>query len=408
MNILFVNGRFQRGGAETVVDLLRTGLKRRDHTSGLVLGDGPDYPSFAGIEPLYPRFLDWLARTRLEKVIEWQFPRAEWTDRAFRQLAYHPASLIHLHNFDGRYATAESLEWVASRKPVVWTFYNLWGITGGCHDPKGCIGYQEACGHCPQLGSYPIGDVDTTTEGLAAKLAHLRHAPLHIVAPSQYTAGMVLESQVGRSWKVHLIPHGVSPDRFTFDRKWDERFRDGLGIEPSRTVILVTMRDFQEPETGADFIRRALRFVVPGGVQIVLVGRHGDAVAHELAPRFKVLSTGYLRNHRVLAQYYEAADIFLFAATRPRFPCAILEAMAAQCCVIATAVPGVTEQIEDGRSGLLVKGSPEEFALAVNTAISSPSERHALGIAARERVLAEFSETTMIDRHLDLYRSVLA
>src|SRR5579862_5645336 len=107
MNILFVNGRFQRGGAETVVDLLRTGLKRRDHTSGLVLGDGPDYPSFAGIEPLYPRFLDWLARTRLEKVIEWQFPRAEWTDRAFRQLAYHPASLIHLHNFDGRYATAE-------------------------------------------------------------------------------------------------------------------------------------------------------------------------------------------------------------------------------------------------------------------------------------------------------------
>ena len=109
-----------------------------------------------------------------------------------------------------------------------------------------------------------------------------------------------------------------------------------------------------------------------------------------------------------MAKYFEAADIFLFASLAENFPCVILEAMSAKCCVVATPTSGVTEQIAHGKSGYLANEiSGESLGEVLREALSQSVERSAYGNAARLRVEQEFSEAVMVDRYLSLYQETL-
>jgi glycosyltransferase involved in cell wall biosynthesis len=62
----------------------------------------------------------------------------------------------------------------------------------------------------------------------------------------------------------------------------------------------------------------------------------------------------YQANQESVARYYEAADLYVHAAPADTFPNTILEALACGTPVVATAVGGIPEQVEDGQTGFLV------------------------------------------------------
>ena len=64
---------------------------------------------------------------------------------------------------------------------------------------------------------------------------------------------------------------------------------------------------------------------------------------------------GYVRETKVMADFYRAADVFIHAAQADNFPCTVLEAQACGTPVIATDVGGVAEQIIPGQTGFLVE-----------------------------------------------------
>ena len=87
---------------------------------------------------------------------------------------------------------------------------------------------------------------------------------------------------------------------------------------------------------------------------------------------------------------------------------AVLEAMAHGVCVVAGAVGGIPELVEDGRSGVLVP--PDDVDRLVDSlrrVLGDRDLRESLGGAARRRVLAEF-DVDVVWRRLDsLYRRVI-
>jgi glycosyltransferase involved in cell wall biosynthesis len=406
LKILFVNNQYQLGGAETVMRQLRDGAIQAGHLATIHVAQGKTYPS--NVKPLYPRLLSLLDHSRFHTLTERWFPRFEWTDTRFRRLAYADADVIHVHNFHGNYATAASLAFLAARKPVAWTFHRFWGITGGCDHPRDCRRYQDKCGSCPQLGQWPIGDVDRTSEELASKLKTLSPAPLRIIAPSKFLGEMTRESQVGRAWKVETIPNGVDPAQFGFRRKRDPEFRRSLGLDPDAIVILVVNRNFKDPLKGHDVVEGALRRLASRGAQAVLVGENSGWAVSRLPASLKCVDAGYVSARDRLAALNEAADVFLYASPAENFPCVILEAMSAQCCVVSTPTCGVTEQIQHGKSGFLSAAiSSEALARSLSEALSSPRGLIQIGQAARARVESEFSESAMIERHLELYARMI-
>lgn len=408
MKLAYVNNHYQLGGAETVVRQLHEGALHAGHDSRLHVTDGKSWPQAPGLAPLYPRWLARLDHSRWHKWVRHFAPRRAWTDRAFRNLAVGDADLVHVHSFHGLYASLESLAVVARAKPLVWTFHRFWGITGGCDHPFDCTRYQTGCGRCPQVGRFAVGPVDRTADEWHHKKGVLSPLPLEIVAPSRHLAARVRASNLGRNWRVHIIPNGVDPGTFSARRKGDPAFKTSLGLAPGKTTALFVCRDFKDPIKGFPAIRQALNSTPWPDLQIALAGENSAWACAQLAPEINAADLGYVRDRSRLAALFEASEIFLYASDGENFPCVVIEAMAAGCCIVTAPVDGVAEQIEDGVSGYAATDkSPDAFAALLQRISALPqSARKATGHAARTRVETEFSEQIMIDRHLALYADI--
>jgi N-acetyl-alpha-D-glucosaminyl L-malate synthase BshA len=106
-----------------------------------------------------------------------------------------------------------------------------------------------------------------------------------------------------------------------------------------------------------------------------------------------------------IEDYLQAADIGLFTSEMESFCLSILEAMCFSCPSVATAVGGIPEVVESGRSGLLVApGDPDAVARGVESLIRDPGLRAALGAAARSRARELFSADVIVSRYEQLYR----
>ena len=85
----------------------------------------------------------------------------------------------------------------------------------------------------------------------------------------------------------------------------------------------------------------------------------------------------------------------------------ILEAMAAGKPVIATPVGGVPELVSEGETGLLVPPrSPEKLAEAIGYLLDNSNVARSMGMSGRERVVEYFSEQTMLNQVMTMYREM--
>jgi glycosyltransferase involved in cell wall biosynthesis len=103
---------------------------------------------------------------------------------------------------------------------------------------------------------------------------------------------------------------------------------------------------------------------------------------------------------RVLA----AIDIFVLPSLYEGLSFAVLEAMATEHAIVATAVDGTVDVIEDGRTGLLIPpGAPGALAAAITRLLADPMLRVRIGRAARQTILDRFDQRQMLARTFTLY-----
>jgi glycosyltransferase involved in cell wall biosynthesis len=98
-------------------------------------------------------------------------------------------------------------------------------------------------------------------------------------------------------------------------------------------------------------------------------------------------------------------DAFVLSSNSEGTSMSVLEAMASGVPVVATAVGGTPALVEGGRSGVLVPpGDEAALAGAIGTLLDDGDRRRALSVRGRERVVRDYSEQTMCERYLALYR----
>jgi glycosyltransferase involved in cell wall biosynthesis len=103
-----------------------------------------------------------------------------------------------------------------------------------------------------------------------------------------------------------------------------------------------------------------------------------------------------------------AGDLFAFPSLQEGAGTSLLRAMAFGLPVLALARGGVTEIIEDGRNGILVKASAEAFAWAAKGMLGDRELRERLSLAARETVSSRFSADRMIDATAQIFEGLIS
>jgi glycosyltransferase involved in cell wall biosynthesis len=100
-------------------------------------------------------------------------------------------------------------------------------------------------------------------------------------------------------------------------------------------------------------------------------------------------------------------DLLLLTSDHEGLPMILLEAMSYRVPVIAHAVGGIPELLDDGRCGILIKSEdPAEYADAIHVLASSPELRSAIADRAYERVKQKYSANNNAIAYLSHYHAV--
>jgi glycosyltransferase involved in cell wall biosynthesis len=144
-------------------------------------------------------------------------------------------------------------------------------------------------------------------------------------------------------------------------------------------------------------------------LRIVLLGEGRERPQLErqtarLGVQEQVLFAGFRSD---VQSWIQACDVIVNPSLTEGMPNAVLEAMALGTPVVATAVGGVPDMIEDGVSGLLVSpGDPSALARAVLDLFADSSKALRLARAAQIQI-QKFSPAHQRRLLLDLYAKVL-
>lgn len=239
---------------------------------------------------------------------------------------------------------------------------------------------------------------------LAMEAKQLRDAQ-HIVALSEHLANHLSTMYCVPRERIHVFPYPIDTLRFQPNHRLHQ-----AGVEQS----LLTVGRL-EKRKGIDMLLHALNSDVWShfpDLKACLLGSEGDlkkaALVGEISPgkRDRIIFAGFV-NHSEVAQYYQAATLYVAPTRYETFGYTILEAMACGLAVVSTRVGAVPELVADGVTGLLVPyGDSVALAEAINALLGDSERRERMGQNAREKALAEFRLDDIVERTLSYYTSL--
>jgi starch synthase len=213
--------------------------------------------------------------------------------------------------------------------------------------------------------------------------------------------------------RVHVIHNGIDAEQYSPDHGRD--VLDRYGIDPGRPSVVFVGRVTRQK--GLQVLLRAADDLIPGA-QLVLCAGQADTpeleaevsglVDHLRSTRSGVIwIPGMLAKHEII-QILSNATVFACPSLYEPLGIVNLEAMACGTAVVASAVGGIPEVVEEGSTGLLVPADdPAALAAALNELIANPARAAEFGARGRDRAVAEFSWDAIAAQTAQLYASLV-
>ena len=220
--------------------------------------------------------------------------------------------------------------------------------------------------------------------------------------------------------RVHVVGNGVDAEAYRpVDAPDTVR---ALGVDPDRPYALFVGRITRQKGlvhllAAAEQLPPDVGLVLCAGAADTPAEREqvADAVAGLQARREGVVWIEQMLPREQLVPLVSGATVFVVPSVYEPLGIVNLEAAACGTAVVASAVGGIPEVVDDGRTGLLVPydpADPEAFAsklaARMTELLRDPDRAARMGAAGRERVLAEFGWPAIARQTVEVYAAVLA
>lgn len=439
MNILQVNTHDVSGGAAQVARALHAGYQARGHSSWLVVGYRastdpavlplPNEEHRSAWTRLVRKWAAaWQSRqyggaaaTRIGEILHARVAQPRQSLRRFLghedfdfpgtsallTLPPNRPDIVHCHNLHGDYFDLRYLHDLSHQAPVTLTLHDAWLLSGHCAHSFGCSRWQTGCGHCPDLTIYPALQRDATAYNWRRKKDLYARSRLHVVTPCRWLMRKVEQSMLVEGLvESQVIANSV--DLSTFSPASRETARLALGLPQDRPILLFAAAGIRQ-NMWKDFATLRAAISRLGAERELLLLALGDNAESETVGHAEIRYIPFQNDAPAVARYYQAADVYVHASRADTFPNAILEAMACGLPVIATAVGGIPEQVDDGKTGFLVPvGADDALAKRVRQLLDDAGLRQQMGEAGAGKAHAIYGLDRQIDAYLTWYERVIS
>ena len=222
-----------------------------------------------------------------------------------------------------------------------------------------------------------------------------------IVANSAAARAMLEQEGIATA-SIVVIPNGVDASAYP------ERNAEAA-MRPARSIVTVANL---RPEKGHETLIAAVGMLVGEfpDLELKIVG--SGPRRHELEEIVGAMHLGkhvtFLGHREDVAALLAQADVFVLPSRSEAFPNGAIEAMAAGLPTIASAVGGLLDLIEDGRTGVLFDpGHVNDLAAAIGRVLTDRQAASRMGGAARAHVRQRYSFERMVKAFEELYLSNL-
>jgi glycosyltransferase involved in cell wall biosynthesis len=236
----------------------------------------------------------------------------------------------------------------------------------------------------------------------------------HLLVDSRSQMDFLIKERVVPEKKASVLAKGsvcgVNCERFAPDQSARSAIRAKLGISESDVIFLFLGRlkiDKGIPDLAKAFAKVSTGFL---SAHMLIVGPDEENM------RLKVMDicgtcidkVHIVDSTKVPEHYIASADVLCLPSYREGFGQVIIEAAAAGIPAIGSRIYGITDAIEEGKTGLLYEvGNVDDLTDKIIRFIKNPSLREEMGKCARERALRDFSTEILVSAMLDYYELLM-
>lgn len=221
--------------------------------------------------------------------------------------------------------------------------------------------------------------------------------------------------------RIHVVHNGIDTDKYA--PQSDSSALDRFGIDRTRPYAIFVGRITRQKGL-IHLLRAAQHF--DKDVNLVLCASSPDTqeIEMEVADAIEALrqerrpdSIVWIQeqvDQESLIQLLTHAQVFTCPSIYEPLGIVNLEAMACETAVVASAVGGIPEVVEDGVTGTLVSYDPNaaaqferDFASAVNALMADESKATTFGKHGRQRAIDHFSWSAIAEQTMGVYRWAL-
>lgn len=414
MRILQINSHYNQGGAARIVACIHRQLLKEGADSFVTYGRGekvlePNVYRFGMTPEVYASALV----SRVVGINGWSNSGA--TRRLVSYIEQVQPDIIHLHALHGYYLNLSMLfEYINEKKiPCVWTFHDCYAFTGKCGYFFQCNKWQEGCGSCPNISSYPTSQWFDHTAWMWKKKKELFTVGDNkiIVTPSDWLTNEVRKSYFGK-YECMTIRNGIDTAEIFYPRD-RKACREKYGYGQDEKLILGIAAGYSDIRKGAKYIIQLAKNLA-NEAKIILIGwdKKNDFM---LEGTGNVITLPNTSSTEMLAEYYSMADVFVLPSLAENYATVTLEAMACGTPVVGFQAGGIPEQLV-GRKGIAVEtGNQQQFDAAVRDVLEdSRVYRQGKGKAVllhgeelAQVIREENSTEKMTEEYLEVYRRML-
>ena len=331
-----------------------------------------------------------------------------YTGKMVRRIREANPDIIHLHNIHGYYLHYPTLmKYLAYeyKGKIIWTFHDLWPITGHCayYSAVNCDKWMTGCNHCPNKKRYPVSlGLDGSRKNYETKKELFTLlSNLTITVPSEWMASQVRQSFMGK-YPVEVIHNGIDTAVFDYNRlavNSDTESSRCVGkTEWSDKKILLSVASIWDERKGLkDLV--ALSDKLSDDYVMVIVGLS----KHQISRLPKgVIGITRTENIDELVSLYSRAHIFINPSLEESFSLVTVEALSCGCPCIVLDTSAVAELVNDDNGVVLHSHKPEDYLDAIKSIENRGYSRESVRATA-----LKYDNKYMLEGYMRLYGEVL-
>jgi glycosyltransferase involved in cell wall biosynthesis len=236
--------------------LLRDNFRKQDCSMKFLVSSKKSFSkdSFTQFPRHIQQALEIIGR-KINRTTGYQNRSQFWTRELLYRKSFLNFDVHHYHLIENGWFGIDTLFKAEKKVPTLWTWHDLWPVTGHCIQPQACNRWLKGCGNCPDLNRAFSVKIDKTRQQVSWKESKYKNTKFLIHTSTTWMENKIRLRMPFLEDRIRVIPFGIKPPEL-ITPKFDLRTKYGYSDTDKILLIRGTSGAYKNMSTILEVFKR--------------------------------------------------------------------------------------------------------------------------------------------------------